>query len=708
MNASALSHLRNVGISAHIDSGKTTLTERILFYAGRIHRMNEVKEDGDGATMDHMELEKERGITITSAATRVRWNEYDINIIDTPGHVDFTVEVERSLRVLDGAILVLCGVAGVQSQSLTVDRQMKRYQVPRICFINKLDRAGADPVNVIRGLEEKLDLTTLQLQLPIGLGGEFKGLIDVIRMKAAYFDGENGERIRWEDVPEEMRDDAHSTRLGMLDALSLYDDELLAIMLDEKPVPEELIHSIIRRGTISGQIAPVLMGSAYRNKGVQLLLDAVTRYLPAPLDREMFALDMNNEEAEVPVEADPDAPLVALAFKLVEESFGQLTFMRVYQGKMVRGERYNNSRTRKPSRFSRIVRMHADEREDMDFATAGDIVAVIGVDCISGDTFCADDIDYTMESMHVMDPVISLAVAPARTVDRDKFSKALHRFSKEDPTFHVASDPESGQTIISGMGELHLEIYCERIRREYRVDVVVGRPRVSYREAPTQVVEYNYKHKKQTGGAGQYAHVIGKLEPLPEGHEVGYEFQNDVIGGRIPTAYIPSVDKGFQSMLLKGPLAGYAISGVKMILEDGSSHAVDSSDMAFQICARDAFREAFLASKPVLLEPIMKMQVETPNEFQGSIIGDLSARRGMVVGTENRGPLTIIDAEVPLAGMFGYATDVRSLSQGKATFSMEFLKYKRMPAAVQEEIVEAARLARLGKSGGTTRRQSDR
>ena len=704
MNASALSCLRNVGISAHIDSGKTTLTERILFYAGRIHKISEVKGDGDGATMDHMELERERGITITSAATRVHWDDHDINIIDTPGHIDFTVEVERSLRVLDGAILVLCGVAGVQSQSITVDRQMKRYQIPRICFINKLDRNGADPVNVITGLEGKLDLATLQLQLPIGLGNDFEGLVDLIRMKAAYFDGENGERIRWEDIPELLREDARSTRLGMLDALSLYDDELLAIMLEEKPVPEDLIHDLIRRGTIAGEIAPVLMGSAYRNKGVQLLLDAMLRYLPSPLDREMFALDMNNQEAEAPVEANPDGPLVALAFKLVDESFGQLTFMRIYQGKMIRGERYLNSRTRKPSRFSRIVRMHADEREDMDSASAGDIVAVIGVDCISGDTFCADDINYTMESMHIMDPVISLAVAPARTLDRDKFSKALHRFSREDPTFHVASDPESGETVISGMGELHLEIYCERIRREYKVDVVVGQPRVSYRESPTRVVEYNYKHRKQTGGSGQYAHVVGQLEPLPGDHEAGYEFENHVFGGRIPTEYIPSIDKGFQSMLAKGPLAGYAITGVKMILEDGSSHAVDSSDMAFQICARDAFREAFLGSRPVLLEPIMKIQVETPNEFQGSIIGDLSARRGLVMATESRGSLTVIDAEVPLARMFGYATDVRSFSQGKATFTMEFLKYKRTPKAVQDEIVEAARLAKLGKASDATRK----
>jgi len=700
MNASPLSRLRNVGISAHIDSGKTTLTERILYYAGRIHKISEVKgKDGEGATMDHMELERERGITITSAATQVEWNDSLINIIDTPGHVDFTVEVERSLRVLDGAILVLCGVAGVQSQSITVDRQMKRYQVPRITFINKLDRTGADHVNAIKGLEEKLDLTTIQLQLPIGLGPDLQGLIDLIRMKAAYFDGEKGEKIRWEEIPDNYRAEAQNARTGMLDALSLYDDELLAHMLEEKPVSEDMIHQIIRRGTIASQFTPVLMGSAYRNKGVQLLLDAMVRYLPSPLDREMFALDMDNDEAETPLTANPEAPFVGLAFKLVDESFGQLTFMRIYQGKMIRGDRYRNSRTRKEARFSRIVRMHANDREDLDSAGAGDIVAVVGLDCLSGDTFCGEGINVSLESMHIMDPVISLAIAPAKTADRDKLSRALSRFAKEDPTFHLSTDPETGDTLISGMGELHLDVYCERIRREYKVELTVGQPRVSYRESPSQAVEYNYKHKKQTGGSGQYAHVVGRLEPLPENSEVGYEFENKVFGGRIPTEYIPSVDKGYQSMLSKGPLAGYPITGVKMILEDGSSHAVDSSDMAFQICARDAFRETFLRSKPILLEPIMKVQVETPGEFQGSIIGDLSARRGMVMGTENRGSLTIIDAEVPLARMFGYATDVRSMSQGKASFTMEFLKYRRVPAAIQAEIIEAAKALKEGKGG---------
>jgi len=685
MSDSPLAQMRNIGISAHIDSGKTTLTERILFYAGRIHKIQEVK--GEGAKMDHMELEKERGITITSAATQVSWKDHTINIIDTPGHVDFTVEVERSLRVLDGAILVLCGVAGVQSQSITVDRQMKRYGVPRICFINKLDRAGADPVNAIKGLEEKLGLTAIQMQLPIGVGDKLEGIVDLIQMKAAYFDGDNGEKVRWEDIPADMVEEAKGARVGMLDALSLFDDDLLEMMLEEKEPDEELIHRIVRRGVLSNDFTPVLMGSAYKNKGVQLLLDAMTRYLPSPLDRDLHALDMDNDEAKAPIKPEDDLPLVTLAFKLVDETFGQLTYMRIYQGKMVRGERYKNARDGKMYRFGRILRMHANDREEIDVAGAGDIVAVVGIDCVSGDTFLGDGINWTMESMHVMDPVISLSIAPKSTKDRDKMAKALNRFSKEDPTFRLSSDEETGDTIISGMGELHLEVYCERIRREYKCDLEVGQPRVSYRESPTVPVEYNYKHKKQTGGSGQYAHVVGKLEPLPEGFEEPYEFENKVFGGRIPTEYIPSVDKGFQDSMNKGPVAGYEIIGVKMTLEDGSSHAVDSSDMAFQICARDAFKETFLKSKPVLLEPIMGVEVETPSEFQGSVIGDLSSRRGMVQSTETSGPLTIVKAHVPLSAMFGYATDVRSMSQGKASFTMEFDSYKRVPRNIQEEIV---------------------
>jgi len=689
LSPTPLSLVRNIGISAHIDSGKTTLSERILFYSGRIHKIKEVK--GEGATMDHMELEKERGITITSAATTVEWEGHTINLIDTPGHVDFTVEVERSLRVLDGAVMVLCGVAGVQSQSITVDRQMKRYRVPRIAFINKLDRTGADPVNAIETMESKLDLQTVQLQIPIGLGNEHKGVIDLITMTAIFFDGENGENVRRNEIPAELHDEAVSARRGMLDTLSLYDDELMTLMLEEKEIPQPLLHDIIRRCTLSHQLTPVLMGAAYDNKGIQPLLDAITRYLPSPLDREVFARDLDNDDAEMPIAADPEAPLVSLAFKLVDETFGQLTYVRIYQGRMQRGERYVNTRQRKEQRFSRIVRMHANDREDVDRAEAGDIVAVLGLDCISGDTYCSEGTNFVMESIHVADPVISLAVSPRKTADRDKFSKALGRFAREDPTFHVASDPETGETLISGMGELHLDVYVERIRREYKCEVEVGAPRVSYREAPSREVAYNYKHKKQTGGSGQYAHVVGHLQPLPEGSADQFEFENKVFGGRIPTEYIPSVEKGYRSMLGKGPLAGYEITGVKMILEDGSSHAVDSSDMAFQICARDAFREAFLDARPILLEPIMKVEVETPTEFQGSVTGDLASRRGLIMNSENRGSLAVLEAEVPLAAMFGYATQVRSLSQGKASFTMEFLKYKKVPSALQEEIVAKAK-----------------
>jgi len=685
----ALANIRNVGISAHIDSGKTTLTERILFYSGKTHAIGEVHE-GE-ATMDHMDLERERGITITSAATTVHWADKQINIIDTPGHVDFTIEVERSLRVLDGAILVLCGVAGVQSQSITVDRQMKRYQVPRIAFINKLDRSGADPVAAMTAMEEKLDLNVVPLQLPMGTGAEFKGLIDLISMEAVYFEGQNGETIKRVPIPDEFRPAAESARAGMLDSLSLFDDSLMELMLEDKPIPIEHLHKIIRHHTIANDITPVLMGSAYDNKGVQLLIDAIVRYLPSPLDREVFADDLSNDGAETPLSADPDAPMVAMAFKLVDETFGQLTFIRIYQGTVKRGERYTNTRTGKEVRFSRLVRMHANSRAEIESASAGDIIAVVGMECASGDTFCSDGVNYSLESIHVPEPVIELSIAPARTSDRDKLSKALSRFCREDPTFHVRVDHESGETLIAGMGELHLEIYTERIRREYKVELNVGRPKVSYREAPTRTVEYNYKHKKQTGGSGQYAHVVGRLEPLPEGAEQPYEFENKVFGGRIPTEYIPSVDKGFKQVLGKGPLAGFPIVGVKMILEDGSSHAVDSSDLAFQICARDAFKETFLKSGPVLLEPIMRVEVETPTEFQGSVTGDLSSRRGLILNVERRGSATVIQAEIPLSEMFGYATDVRSLSQGKAGFAMEFLKYKRVPASLQEEIVAAAR-----------------
>jgi len=694
-----IQNIRNIGVSAHIDSGKTTLSERMLFYTGRIHKIGEVKGGGDGATMDHMELEKERGITITSAATTIQWTGKQINLIDTPGHVDFTVEVERSLRVLDGAILVLCGVAGVQSQSLTVDRQMKRYNVPRIAFINKLDRVGADPNKVINDIETKLGLTPVQLQIPIGLESDHKGVIDLLTMEAVYFDGERGEKIRREPIPDALKEAADRARHGMLDALSLYDDELIEMLLEEKAPEAPKLREIVRRLTIGREIVPVLMGSAFKNKAVQPLLDAIVDYLPSPLDRIYYAKDNDNDGAEVAMTADPDAPLVAMAFKLVDESFGQLTYTRVYQGRLRRAGAVVNTRDRKSRRVGRMVRMHANDREDVEDAGPGDIVALIGVDCATGDTFCDDKLNYSLENIQALAPVISLAIAPAKSADRDKLSKALSRFVREDPTFHVHSDPESNETIISGVGELQLEVYVERIRREYKCDVTIGAPKVNYREAPTKAAEFDYKHKKQTGGSGQYGHVAGRLEPLPADSEQTYVFENKVTGGRIPTEYIPSCDKGFQWAKGAGPLAGYPVVNVKMILEDGSSHAVDSSDIAFQIAAREAFKQAYLRSAPAILEPIMRLEVETPTETQGSVVGDLSSRRALILGTDVRGGLTVVSAEAPLAEMFGYATDLRSQTQGRGTFSMEFAGYKQAPRSVQEEVVAAARAQKQAARG---------
>ncbi len=683
-----LRNYRNIGISAHIDSGKTTLTERVLYYTGRTHVIKEVK--GEGAVMDHMELEKERGITITSAATTVHWHDKTINIIDTPGHVDFTVEVERSLRVLDGAVLVLCAVAGVQSQSITVDRQMKRYAVPRIAFINKMDRTGANPANVIQQLETKLNLTAIPLQLPIGAEANFQGVIDLIERRAIYFEGDNGEDVRTEPVPADLVEATERARQGMLEALSMVSDEIMELLLEEVDVPLDLVYKTIREGTIAQQLCPVMVGSAYRNKGVQPLLDAICRYLSSPLDREIFARDNNNGMAEVPLAADPDAPLVAMAFKLVEESFGQVTYMRIYQGTLSKGTFYFNARQRKRARISRILRVHADQKEDIDSASAGDIVAVMGLECATGDTYCSEGTNVSLESIYAAEPVIDLSIQPAKRADYDKLSKALNRFMREDPTFRVHVDPETSETIISGMGELHLEIYVERIRREYKVECIVGAPKVSYREAPTRETPFNYRHRKQTGGSGQYAHIVGKLIPLDVQAPEPFVFENKVTGGRIPSEYIPSVEKGFRESLHKGPVAGYEVIGVHMRLEDGSYHDVDSSTMAFEICARDCFRETFKKADPVLLEPIMKVEVEIPTEFQGPVTGAISSKRGVILGTESRQGYTVITSEVPLAEMFGYSNDLRSSTQGKGSFSMEFLKYQKVPSRFQEEIVRKA------------------
>jgi elongation factor G len=679
--------LRNIGISAHIDSGKTTLSERILFYAGRIHRINEVKGGGDGATMDYMDLERERGITITSAATTVHWQDHMINLIDTPGHVDFTVEVERSLRVLDGAILVLCGVGGVQSQSLTVDRQMKRYHVPRLAFINKMDRTGANHERVVQSVREKMGCDALLMQWPIGKEDNFAGVIDLIKMKAFFFDGANGEKVREEEIPDDLKDTATEARQQMLEGLSMYSDQLMELLLSEEAVSEELIHEIVREAVQTQDLTPVYMGSAYKNKGVQLLLDAIVRYLPSPLDRPIKARKWDKPEETFPLEPDPAKPFVGMAFKLVEDPFGQLTFMRVYQGTVKKGDTLFNQRTSQKQRFSRLIKMHADKREEIDSAHAGDIVAVMGVDCASGDTYASENKYCSLESMFIPEPVIKMAISPSSREGSDKLGKALARFRKEDPTFRVATDEETSETVIAGMGELHLEIYVERIRREYNIEVEVGAPKVSYRESPTKPADYDFKHKKQTGGSGQYAHIKGRLEPLPEDSEEVFEFEDNVVQGRIPREYIPSVEKGFRDSLLKGPVAEFPIVGVKAILEDGSYHDVDSSDMAFQTCGRNCFRETFLKTKPVLLEPVMKIEVEVPAQYQGPVAGELTSRRGLIISTDVNGVTATIEAEVPLAETFGYSTDLRSMTQGQGTFSMEFSKYRRVPSSIQEEIV---------------------
>jgi len=685
------SKIRNIGISAHIDSGKTTLSERILYYAGRIHRMQEVHGGEGGATMDFMDLERERGITITSAATQVAWCDNSVNLIDTPGHVDFTVEVERSLRVLDGAIMVLCAVGGVQSQSITVDQQMKRYRVPRIAFINKMDRPGADPQRVCRDLTEKLGLNVVPIQINMGFAENFEGVIDLIAMEAVTFEGPDGETVVRQPIPAAHQQAAEAARHQMLDAISMFNDEMMERLLEDQGVGEGMIRRTIREATINRHMVPVMMGSAFKNKGVQPLMDAVCDFLPSPMDRASFARDHDNEGTETPLAADPDAPLVAMVFKIADESFGQLSYVRVYQGSLVKGGQYRNARTNRMMRVGRIVRMHANDREDVADAGPGDIVALVAVHCASGDTICGEGINFSLESIFVADPVISLSITPASSADQERMAKALHRFMKEDPTFRVSTDPETGETIIAGMGELHLDVYVERIRREFRARVTVGAPSVSYREAPTAEAKYNYRHKKQTGGAGQFAHVVGRLIPLPTAAESTFEFEDNITSGRIPSEYIPAVNKGFQAALKKGPLAGYEIVGCKMCLDDGSFHAVDSSEMAFRIAARDAFIEAFRKSRPCLMEPIMKVEVEMPQEFQGPVVGDLNSRRGMILETEVRDTYAIVRAEVPLAGMFGYATVVRGLSKGMATFSMEMSRYARVPVKLAEEIIRQRR-----------------
>ena len=687
---SDLKALRNIGISAHIDSGKTTLSERILFYTGRTHKLGEV-HDG-GATMDHMELEQERGITITSAATRVHWRDTTINLIDTPGHVDFTVEDERTLRVLDGAVLVLCAVGGVQAQSLTIDRQMKRYGVPRLAFINKMDRIGANPRRVVQQLHEKLDCDAILMQLPIGAEQNFVGVVDLVTQRAIYFDGDQGENLRYEEIPDAMRDEVEAARQEMLEALSMYSDSLMEALLEGRDVTEQEIHDVVKSATLARQMTPVFLGSAYRNKGVQPLLDAIARYLPSPIEREAFAFRVNpetGEEEKFRLNPDENAPTVAMAFKNVEDPYGSLTFVRVYQGRIEKGGSYFNQRTGKKDRISRIFRMHADQRVEIDSAGAGDIVAVIGLDCPSGESYASEQNYCTLESIFVPDPVIQVAIRACETRDADRLSKALYRFRKEDPTLSVSNDPESGETLIAGMGELHLDVYIERIRREYKVEVETSAPKVNYREAPTQAIEFETKHKKQSGGSGQYAHICGVMSPIPEEEDSTepFIFEEQITGGAIPANYLPAIEKGYRAALVKGPLAGYPVVNLKIIVNDGSYHDVDSSDLAFRICAQTSLRDNFPRTKPALLEPIMKIEIECPENFQGGVVGDLASRRGVITATETSGATSRLLGEVPLAETFGYSSVLRGMTQGQGVFSMEFLKYKRVPTALQEEIV---------------------
>ncbi|USN46104.1 MAG: elongation factor G [Pseudobdellovibrionaceae bacterium] len=684
-----LDKVRNIGISAHIDSGKTTLTERILFYAGRIHAIHDVRgKDGVGAKMDSMELEKERGITIQSAATNVHWNDIEINIIDTPGHVDFTIEVERSLRVLDGAILVLCGVAGVQSQSITVDRQMRRYNVPRVAFVNKLDRQGANPFRVMEALRDKLRHNAVMAQIPIGLEEKHEGVVDLVTMKAYYFKGENGETVEEAPIPAELMEQAKKYRHELIGKAADFDDDLgEKFLMEEEPTEEEL-KSAIRKGVVSLQLTPVFCGSAYKNRGVQKLLDAVRDYLPNPKQVENDALDQDNNEEKVILTTDPEAPLVALAFKLDRGRYGQLTYMRIYQGTLKKGEFIYNQSTGDKVKVPRVVRMHSEEMEDIESASAGDIVALFGVDCSSGDTFTDDRVHYTMTSMHVPNAVISLAVRPKDKTQGDNFSKALQKFMKEDPTFRVGRDEESNETIISGMGELHLDVYIERMKREFKVDVIAGAPQVAYRETIAGTGEFDYTHKKQTGGSGQFAKVVGTISPLPEGSEKTFLFQDNITGGRIPREYIPACNKGFEEAVEKGTLIGSPIVGVKVDLNDGSYHEVDSSEMAFRICAIAAFRQAYDRATPTALEPLMRLETSAPEEFQGNVMGQINQRRGMINGTTTIEGYVTVEAEVPLSEMFGYSTDLRSATQGKGEFTMEFSRYSPCPRNIQEDLVK--------------------
>ena len=684
-----IDHYRNIGIMAHIDAGKTTTTERVLFYTGRSHKMGEVHEGA--ATMDWMEQEQERGITITSAATFCQWEvdgeEYFINIIDTPGHVDFTIEVERSLRVLDGVIAIFDAVNGVEPQSETVWRQADKYNVPRMGFINKMDRVGADFDKSVESMRERLKAKPVGLQIPIGIEDKFKGMIDLVRMKGIVFQEETlGAKFDVGEIPAELREAAEQARLKMLDLISVVDDDLTEKILEGREIAPEDIERAIRTGTIGGHFVPVLLGSAFKNKGVQQLLDSVVKYLPSPLDVPPIKGLSPDGKTTIERKTSDDEPFSALSFKVMSDPYvGQLTYFRVYSGKIAQGMQVFNPAKGKKERVGRIMRMHANKREEVSEVYAGDIAAGIGLHANTGDTFCDPNHIIVLEKMDFPEPVIDIALEPKTKADYEKMGTALQRLTQEDPSFRVHTDEETNQTIISGMGELHLEIIVDRLRREFKVSSSVGKPQVAYRETVTRPIEVNNKYVKQTGGRGQYAHTVIKVEPLAPGS--GFEFENKIVGGNIPREYIPAVEKGLREALSSGVMAGYPVVDLRVTLEDGSYHDVDSSEIAFKICASMALKDAMRRGRPVLLEPFMKVEVVVPTDYMGEVMGDLNSRRGHIKGMEERSGAQVIGADVPLGEMFGYSTVLRSMSQGRATFTMQFSHYEKVPGSVSDELL---------------------
>ena len=687
MKTTPLKDVRNIGIMAHIDAGKTTTTERILYYTGRLHRLGEV-HDG-AATMDWMDQEKERGITITSAATTCFWKDHRINIIDTPGHVDFTIEVERSLRVLDGAVACFCAVGGVEPQSETVWRQADKYKVPRIAFVNKMDRAGADYYNVIEMMKDRFGTNPVPLNIPIGAGETFKGVVDLIEMKAIMYAEDDGQNFDVVDIPDDLKDEANKWREHLLEETASNDETLMEKYLEGNEISTDELMPAIRKSCVSGDIIPMLCGSAFKNKGVQSLLDYIIEFLPSPVDvGEVSGVDVDDKEKELTRKPEDAEPFSALAFKIMTDPFvGRLTFVRVYSGKISKGDKIFNPNSGKMERVSRLMLMHSNKREDRDIINTGEIAGIVGLkDTKTGDTLCVKESPIILESIDFLDPVISIAVEPASNDDQENLGIALSKLAEEDPTFKVHSDEESGQTIISGMGELHLEVLADRLKREFKVNINIGNPQVSYKEGITKSVEQDTKYAKQSGGRGQYGHVVITVEPNELGK--GFEFENQIVGGVIPKEYIPSVKKGIEEATHNGVLAGFPIEDVKITLTYGSYHDVDSNEMSFKIAGSMAFKEAVKKASPILLEPIMSLEVTTPDEYLGSVNGDITSRRGIMKGMSLKNNFQIISAEVPLAQMFGYATELRSLTQGRAVFTMQFSHYSPLPQKLQDEITE--------------------